>query len=120
MTFLGAEYSASEVSCLDDEIARLTTVGKMTIPELRKRGYPEKTIIGTLAGSATLGLMIPPSLTLIVYGLSFVVFLVMLAPAAAVVYLLPGAWSAGGIVFALVFAWAVKAALASGTPCRPR
>ncbi|WP_094463235.1 TRAP transporter large permease [Pannonibacter phragmitetus] len=50
--------------------ATLTTVGKMTIPELRKRGYPEKTIIGTLAGSATLGLMIPPSLTLIVYGVT--------------------------------------------------
>jgi hypothetical protein len=50
-------------------------------------------------------------LTLIVYGLSFVVFLLMLAPAAAVVYLLPGAWSAGGVVFALIFAWAVKAAL---------
>lgn len=50
-------------------------------------------------------------LTAIVYGLSFVVFLVMLAPAAAVVWLLPGAWSAGGLVFALVFAWAVKAAL---------
>jgi hypothetical protein len=50
-------------------------------------------------------------LTLIVYGLSFVVFLLMLAPAAAVVYLMPGAWSAGGLVFALIFAWAVKAAL---------
>ncbi|WP_333682929.1 hypothetical protein [Pontibaca methylaminivorans] len=50
-------------------------------------------------------------LALIVYGLSFVVFLVMLAPAALAVYLIPGAWSAGGIVFALVFAWAVKAAL---------
>jgi hypothetical protein len=50
-------------------------------------------------------------LTLILYGLSFVVFLVMLAPAAAVVWLMPGAWSAGGVVFALVFAWAVKAAL---------
>lgn len=50
--------------------ATLTTVGKMTIPELRKRGYPEKTIIGTLAGSTTLGLMIPPSLTLIVYGVT--------------------------------------------------
>ncbi len=49
--------------------------------------------------------------TLIVYGLSFIVFLLMLAPAAAVVYLLPGAWSAGGLVFALIFAWAVKAAL---------
>ncbi len=50
--------------------ATLTTVGKMSIPELRKRGYPEKMVIGTLAGAATLGLMIPPSLTLIVYGVT--------------------------------------------------
>ncbi|WP_322891903.1 MULTISPECIES: hypothetical protein [unclassified Yoonia] len=50
-------------------------------------------------------------LTLIVWGLSLLVFVVMLAPAAAVVYLIPGAWSAGGVVFALIFAWAVKAAL---------
>ena len=50
--------------------ATLTTVGKMSIPELRKRGYPEYMIVGTLAGAATLGLMIPPSLTLIVYGVT--------------------------------------------------
>ena len=50
-------------------------------------------------------------LTLFVHGLSLLVFLLMLAPAAALVYLIPGAWSAGGVVFALVFAWAVKAAL---------
>jgi len=50
--------------------ATLTTVGKMSIPELRKRAYPEKMVIGTLAGAATLGLMIPPSLTLIVYGVT--------------------------------------------------
>lgn len=50
--------------------ATLTTVGKMSIPELRKRQYPEHMIIGTLAGAATLGLMIPPSLTLIVYGVT--------------------------------------------------
>jgi C4-dicarboxylate transporter DctM subunit len=50
--------------------ATLTTVGKMSIPELRKRDYPEHLIIGTLAGAATLGLMIPPSLTLIVYGVT--------------------------------------------------
>ena len=50
--------------------ATLTTVGKMSIPELRKRDYPETMIIGTLAGAATLGLMIPPSLTLIVYGVT--------------------------------------------------
>ncbi|MEG9862808.1 MAG: TRAP transporter large permease subunit [Parvularculales bacterium] len=50
--------------------ATLTTVGKMSIPELRKRKYPEYMIIGTLTGAATLGLMIPPSLTLIVYGVA--------------------------------------------------
>ena len=50
--------------------ATLTTVGKMSIPELRRRNYPEFMTIGTLAGSATLGLMIPPSLTLIVYGVA--------------------------------------------------
>ena len=50
-------------------------------------------------------------LAVIVYGLSFLVFLVMLAPAGLLVYLIPGAWSAGGIVFALLFAWSVKAAL---------
>jgi hypothetical protein len=50
-------------------------------------------------------------LAMIVYLLSFLVFLVMLAPAALVVYLMPGAWAAGGFVFALLFAWSVKAAL---------
>jgi hypothetical protein len=50
-------------------------------------------------------------LAVIVYLLSFLVFLVMLAPAAAFVYLMPGAWAAGGFVFALLFAWSVKAAL---------
>ncbi len=50
--------------------ATLTTVGKMSVPELRRRNYPETMIIGTLAGAATLGLMIPPSLILIVYGVT--------------------------------------------------
>ncbi|HZJ94105.1 MAG TPA: hypothetical protein VFD11_00785 [Thiopseudomonas sp.] len=50
-------------------------------------------------------------LTVFTYGLSLVVFLFMLAPAAALVYLIPGAWSAGGMVFALLFAWAVKVAV---------
>ena len=50
-------------------------------------------------------------LTVFTYGLSFVVFLIMLAPAAALVYLVPGAWSAGGMLFALLFAWAVKVAV---------
>ncbi|NYT66146.1 TRAP transporter large permease subunit [Alcaligenaceae bacterium] len=50
--------------------ATCSTVGRMSIPELRKRNYPEKLILGTLAGAATLGLLIPPSLILIVYGVT--------------------------------------------------
>ncbi|MBO3758969.1 hypothetical protein [Ciceribacter sp. L1K22] len=50
-------------------------------------------------------------LAIMIYGLSFVVFLLALAPAAALVYLMPGALSAGGFVFAILFAWAFKAAL---------
>ena len=50
-------------------------------------------------------------LTLIIYLLSFVVFLVMLAPAALVAYLIPGGWSATGVVVALLFAWSVKVAV---------
>ena len=50
--------------------ATVATVGKMSIPELRRRGYPESMIIGTLAGAGTLGLLIPPSIILIVYGVT--------------------------------------------------
>ncbi len=50
--------------------ATAATIGKLTIPELSKRGYPEQIMIGTLAGSATLGLLIPPSIILIVYGVA--------------------------------------------------
>jgi len=50
--------------------ATAATIGKLAIPELAKRGYPEKMMIGTLAGSATLGLLIPPSIILIVYGVA--------------------------------------------------
>ncbi len=50
--------------------ATAATIGKMSIPELSKRKYPEHMLIGTLAGSATLGLLIPPSIILIVYGVA--------------------------------------------------
>ncbi len=50
--------------------ATLATVGKMSIPELRRRKYPETMIIGTLAGAGTLGLLIPPSIIMIVYGVT--------------------------------------------------
>jgi len=50
--------------------ATVATVGKMAVPELRKRKYPEKMIIGTLSGAGTLGLLIPPSISMIVYGVT--------------------------------------------------
>ncbi|WP_029062630.1 hypothetical protein [Labrenzia sp. DG1229] len=50
-------------------------------------------------------------IALFTYIISILVFLFMLAPAAGLVYLMPGSWSAGGLVFAIIFAWAVKAAV---------
>ncbi len=50
--------------------ATAATIGRMSVPELMRRGYPERLVIGTLAGSATLGLLIPPSIILIVYGVA--------------------------------------------------
>jgi tripartite ATP-independent transporter DctM subunit len=50
--------------------ATCATIGKMTLPELRSRGYPEDITIGTLAGAGTLGLLIPPSIIMIVYGVT--------------------------------------------------
>ncbi|MCO7248019.1 TRAP transporter large permease subunit [Halomonas sp. Mc5H-6] len=48
--------------------ATCATVGKMTLPELERRGYDPQMAIGTLASASTLGLLIPPSIVLIIYG----------------------------------------------------
>jgi tripartite ATP-independent transporter DctM subunit len=80
--------------------ATLTTVGKMSIPELRKRDYPEYMIVGTLAGAATLGLMIPPSLTLIVYGVSINESIIKLLMAG----IIPGLILAG-LFMSYIVAW---------------
>ncbi|HSG96118.1 MAG TPA: TRAP transporter large permease subunit, partial [Afifellaceae bacterium] len=50
--------------------ATCATVGKISLPELGKRNYPEVMTIGTLAGAGTLGLLIPPSIIMIVYGVA--------------------------------------------------
>ena len=50
--------------------ATAATIGRMTLPELSKRGYDDSMAIGTLAGSGTLGLLIPPSIILIIYGVA--------------------------------------------------
>ena len=48
--------------------ATTATVGRITISELRSRGYKDKLIIGSLAGAGTIGFLIPPSIPLIIYG----------------------------------------------------
>lgn len=57
---MAAVAGSSAVTC--------ATIGRISLPELKRRGYDERMIIGTLAGSGTLGLLIPPSIMLIVYG----------------------------------------------------
>ncbi|MGE0314887.1 MAG: TRAP transporter large permease [Lautropia sp.] len=50
--------------------ATCATIGKMTLPELERRGYPKDITVGTLGGSGTLGLLVPPSIIMIVYGVA--------------------------------------------------
>ncbi len=64
--------------------ATAATIGKMTLPELKRQGYSDKMSIGTLAGSGTLGLLIPPSIILIVYGVSAEVSIARLFIAGAI------------------------------------
>ena len=50
--------------------ATCATIGKMSLPELKQRGYPDGISVGSLAGAGTLGLLIPPSIIMIVYGVT--------------------------------------------------
>ncbi|WP_299138941.1 TRAP transporter large permease [uncultured Tateyamaria sp.] len=50
--------------------ATCAAIGKMGIPEMRKRGYPEGIATGSIAAGGTLGILIPPSVTMIVYGIA--------------------------------------------------
>jgi C4-dicarboxylate transporter DctM subunit len=78
--------------------ATCATIGKMTIPELTRRGYPEDKIIGTLAGAGTLGLLIPPSIIMIVYGVSANVSIAQLFIAGVIPGLMLAALFSGYIV----------------------
>jgi C4-dicarboxylate transporter DctM subunit len=50
--------------------ATCATIGRISLPELKRRGYPDSMALGTMAGAATLGLLIPPSIIMIVYGVA--------------------------------------------------
>ena len=49
--------------------ATTATVGKITVPELKERGYQHRLSIGSLAGAGTLGFLVPPSMMMLVYGI---------------------------------------------------
>jgi tripartite ATP-independent transporter DctM subunit len=83
--------------------ATCATIGKMSLPELSRRGYPDAMSIGSLAGAGTLGLLIPPSIIMIVYGVTADVSIAQLFIAGV----LPG------VMLALLFsgyiaAWALR------------
>jgi tripartite ATP-independent transporter DctM subunit len=82
--------------------ATCATIGKMTLPELLKRGYPEGITIGTLAGAGTLGLLIPPSIIMIVYGVTANVSIAQLFIAGVLPGLLLAALFMG---YVMVWAW---------------
>ncbi len=91
--------------------ATCATIGKMTLPELKARGYPEGITVGTLAGAGTLGLLIPPSIIMIVYGVSANVSIAQLFIAGVVPgILLASLFSGYIVVWALLHPAAVPAA----------
>jgi TRAP-type C4-dicarboxylate transport system permease large subunit len=83
--------------------ATCATIGKMTLPELSKRGYPDNMVIGTLAGAGTLGLLIPPSIIMIVYGVTADVSIAKLFIAGV----LPGLMLAG-LFSGYIIYWALR------------
>ena len=83
--------------------ATCATIGKMSLPELSRRGYPDGIAIGSLAGAGTLGLLIPPSIIMIVYGVAADVSIAQLFMAG----ILPGIMLAGLFSGYLVL-WALR------------
>jgi tripartite ATP-independent transporter DctM subunit len=83
--------------------ATCATIGKMSLPELKKRGYPDAISIGSLAGAGTLGLLIPPSIIMIVYGVSAEVSIAQLFIAGVLPGILLALLFSGWLVF-----WALR------------
>jgi tripartite ATP-independent transporter DctM subunit len=82
--------------------ATCATIGKMSLPELKSRGYPDDIAIGSLAGAGTLGLLIPPSIIMIVYGVSADVSIAQLFIAGVLPGIMLAALFSG---YLIVWAW---------------
>jgi C4-dicarboxylate transporter, DctM subunit len=94
-TLFAAVSGSSAATCV--------TIGKMSLPELKKRGYPDDIVIGTLAGAGTLGLLIPPSIIMIVYGVTAEVSISKLFIAGVIPGLMLACLFSGYIIF-----WALR------------
>jgi tripartite ATP-independent transporter DctM subunit len=79
------------------------TIGKMSLPELARRGYPDGISVGSLAGAGTLGLLIPPSIIMIVYGVAAEVSIAQLFIAGVLPGIMLALLFSGWIVF-----WALR------------
>lgn len=60
--------SALFAACSGSSVATSATISRVSLPSFRQRGYSERMVIGSLAAGGTLGILIPPSITLILYG----------------------------------------------------
>ncbi len=85
--------------------ATCAAIGKMGIPEMRQRGYPDGVATGAIAAGGTLGILIPPSITMIVYGIATETSIGRLFLAG----LIPGLMLTG-----LFMAWSIYAASRAG------
>ncbi|MFX0544479.1 TRAP transporter large permease [Roseovarius sp. S1116L3] len=85
--------------------ATCAAIGKMGIPEMRKRGYPDGVAAGSIAAGGTLGILIPPSVTMIVYGIATETSIGRLFLAGVI----PGI-----LLVALFMAWSIYATIRSG------
>jgi tripartite ATP-independent transporter DctM subunit len=85
--------------------ATCAAIGKMGIPEMRKRGYPDAVASGSIAAGGTLGILIPPSVTMIVYGIATETSIGRLFLAGVI----PGL-----LLVALFMAWSLYSTWASG------
>ncbi len=100
--------------------ATCAAIGKMGIPEMRKRGYPDAVAAGSIAAGGTLGILIPPSVTMIVYGIATEtsigrLFLAGVVPGMLLVTLfmawsLYSTWKSGdaAVLRATTYTWAQK------------
>lgn len=89
-TFFGAVCGSSAATC--------ATVAKIALPELKKRGYDENAVIGSLASAGTLGVMLPPSVIMIIYGAAAEVSILRVFIAGITVGLVMAALMTGWII----------------------